>query len=413
MNSYAEKLPDAKAGEKFMRKTVYSFFILSVLSLTGIQTLFAQERSSFEEANNLYAAKKYDEAALIYQKLLGETSEINEKAKIIYNLGMTYAQLKKFDKAGQQFQNILEMNVDNREPGGNLMQIFRNYHHNSQLEIAKLRYQTGDFESALQGFRNLRKKYPFYTTCGTCRSEQNYRISLYEAATLERLKRNREAFDVYFKIGHPRLIEIYAANGQLEKLIEITHKKNEPVIKEYMQKYSYTREKASEFLPTRNYEDYFMAYDYGKDGNVSALLDVLRKSAATAQDGYLKDWTAKMLARNPHLVIPLISAELKNLKTYPYMFYRTLGLTATPEALEVLKNQALRATGWYDAESIVTSFMLAGEAGEKALKELEEKPLSENMRLALQKYKNSELAAKNYLEIEFAPLKKAALPSEF
>jgi hypothetical protein len=35
------------------------------------------------------------------------------------------------------------------------------------------------------------------------------------------------------------------------------------------------------------------------------------------------------------------------------------------------------------------------------------------MKLAIQKSKNGELPAKNYLEIKFAPLKKAELPDKF
>lgn len=396
-----------------MRKPIFLILIFSVFYLTGSSLLFGQNKSLLDEANDFYANKKYAEAAEIYRKLLGEISDADEKAKITYNLGMTFRLLKQSVEAKDQFQKILAINVSNREIKQGILGTFENYHHNAQLEIAKIQYETGDYESALKSFRDAFKKYPFKSGCGTCIRDQNYKITLYEAATLEQLNRNKEAFDAYFKIGHPRLIEIYAANKSLDKFIEFTAQKNEPTIKEYEKKYSYTREKIEYFLPTKNYKDFFKAYENSKSANAAALMNELRKLAASPQDTYIKDWTAKMLAANPRVAVPLVSAELKNLKTYPYIFYRTLGFAATPEAIAVLKSYAEKSTGWYEAESIVASLMLAGESGKNALKELEAKPLSENMKLAVAKYKNGEITAKNYLEMNFAPLDKTELPDEF
>lgn len=385
------------------------FFALLIFSAFA----FGQNKNPLDEANDFYANKKYTQAAEIYRKLLGEISDADEKAKITYNLGMTYRLLKQLSEAENQFQKILAINVSNREIKQGILGTFENYHHDAQLEIAKIQYETGNYESALKSSRDAFKKYPFKSNCGTCIRDENYKMTLFEAATLERLNRNKEAFDAYFKIGHPRLVEIYAANKDLEKFIEITAKKNEPTIREYEKKYSYTREKIEYFLPTKNYKDFFKAYENSKSGNVSALMNDLRKLAASPQDTYIKDWTAQMLAANLRLAVPLVSAELKNLKTYPYIFYRTLGFAATPEAIAILKSYAEKSTGWYEAESIVASLMLAGENGENAIRELEAKPLSENMKLAVAKYKNGELNAKNYSEMNFAPIVKSEMPEDF
>lgn len=392
-----------------MKKSV----ILFLFVFAGHIFLFGQNKDLMSEANSLYAAKKYSEAADIYKKLLDTASTPNEKSNIKYNLGMAFVQLGKFADAEREFRAVLSMDVDNRELLGKDPRFFRNYHYNSQLEIGKMQFEKGDFDSALESFRNTRTKYPFLSNCGICIRDESVKLSVYEAATLEYLNRNKEAFNVYFKITHPRLVEIYAENGQIEKLIKLIEKKDEPVIAEWMRKYSYTREKAKQFLPSRNYRDFFDAYEKSKSENTAALFDKLRELAKTAQDSYLKDWTARMLAENPRAAVPLISAELKNPKTFPYIFYRTLGFIATPEAVEILKNRAQNANGWYDAESIAASLMLAGEAGKAALKELETKPLNANMKLAVEKSKNGELLARNYLEIKFAPIKKAGLPEDF
>ena len=166
-------------------------------------------------------------------------------------------------------------------------------------------------------------------------------------------------------------------------------------------------------MPTRTYTDFFKFYELGKSENTAALMSELRKLATSPQDNYLKDWTAQMFAKNPSVSVPMIAAELKNLKTYPYIFYRTLGFAATPEAIEILKNQSAKINGWFDAESIVASLTLAGDAGKNALSELENQRLPENMKLAIQKYKSGELNAKNYEEVKFAPLSKSELPDNF
>ena len=395
-----------------MRKPGVLFFLFAVAVLSGVST-FAQIPSALEEADKLYAEKKYTEAAEIYRKFFGESSDPNERVKVSYKLGMTYVQLKKFPDAADQFQKTLSINAVNREITTGKALTFENYHHSAQLELAKIQLETGDYAAALQSFRDAATKYPFKSGCGTCIRDENYKISLYEAATLEYLNRNEEAFGTYFKIGHPRLIEIYAANGRLEKLIELTARKNEPSIKEYVQKYAYTDEKINEFLPSGIYKHYFKIYEFGKAENATALMNELRKHAASAQDAYLKDWTAKTLARNPRIAVALVSAELKNLKTYPYVFYRTLGFTATPEAIAVLKSQAEKCTGWYDCESVAASLMLAGANGETVLKELKSQKLSKNMLLAVEKYERGEIVARNYEEIKFAPLVKAEFPAEF
>lgn len=396
-----------------MRKLLFSIFIFSAFYLSASSFSFGQNANSIEEANKFYAERKYAEAIEIYRKLLGETSDADEQAQITYNLGMSYRLLKKTGEAEKEFQKILAINVSNRPIKQGILNTYANYHHNAQLEIAKIQYENGSFESALTSFRNAGKKYPFKSDCGNCIRDENYKTTLYEAATLERLDRNKEAFDAYFRIGHPRLIEIYGENKSFDRLIEITAKKNEPIFREYEKKYSYTREKIEYFLPTKNYKDFFKAYEYAKTDNSAALMTELRKLAASPQDNYLKDWTAKMLASNPRVAAALIAAELKNLKTYPYIFYRTLGFAATPEAIAILKAYAEKSPGWYESESIVASFALAGEAGKLAIKELEAKPLSEDMKLAIRKYKNGELAAKNYLEMNFAPIQKSELPFEF
>ena len=226
-----------------MKKTVILFSIIFTFAFSAVINCPAQSKSSLEQANSLYAAQKYTEASEIYKNLLGEITEPDEKAKVTYNLAMSFRQLKKFDEASANFQKTLAINVSNRPIKQGILSTYENYHHNAQLELAKIQFETGDYENALKSFRDAAKKYPFKSDCGTCIRDENYKTTLFEAATLEYSNRNGEAFNAYFKIGHPRLFEIYAANGQTEKLAEIIKKKNAPVIEEYKNKYFLQRRK--------------------------------------------------------------------------------------------------------------------------------------------------------------------------
>lgn len=393
-----------------MRKSVYSFLVIFTFIFVGVFSTFGQNKDILEEANQLYAAKQYGQAVSAYQKLLGEVPDAPTKAKIIFNLGMTYQQLKQYDKAIETFNRIFTMEVNDLEAGGNIMQAYRNYRPSAQWEIGNSLFAKGDYEGALAAYRATREKYPFRSWCGTCQQGFEYKYDLYEAVLLEHLGKYKDAVSGYLKISHPRLIEIYAANDQLADLKELIRVKDEPTIAERMRKYAWTREKAGEGLSTRVLSEYFRVYELGKEGNVSALMNLARQYAKNRNDSYIGDWIAKTLAKHPKLSVPFVSAELKNLQTYPHLFYRTLGFTGTPEAVAVLKAQAEKAISWYDAVAIVTALGLAGESGEAVLSELEQKSLSENMKLALQKYKNGELPAKLYEELKFPVSPKTKLP---
>ena len=393
-----------------MRKSVYLSLAISTIIFVSVFSTFGQNKDILEEANQLYAAKQYTQAGAAYQKLLGEVSDAPTKAKIIFNLGMTYQQLGQYDKAIETFQQIFTMDVNDREPGGNIMQAYRNYRPSAQWEIGNSLFAKGDYEGALAAYRTTREKYPFRSWCGTCQQSIEYKYDLYEAVSLEHLGKYKEAVSGFLKISHPRLLEIYAANDQLADLKDLIEAKDEPVIAERMNKYAWTREKASEGLSTQVFSQYFKIYELGKSGDVTALMNLARQYSKHSNDSYLGDWTAKTMAKHPRLAVALISAELRNLRTYPHLFYRILGFTGTPEAVVVLKAQAEKVINWYDAAAVVTALGLAGEPGASVLRELEGKSLSENMKLALQKYKNGELAPKTYESLKFPPIPKTKLP---
>jgi tetratricopeptide (TPR) repeat protein len=392
-----------------MSRIVNLFLAISVFACLLAAPLAAQEKDPLDEANQLYAAREYERAADAYQKLLAEFSDPPTRAKIIFNLGLTYKRLKQYDKAIETFNRIFAMTVNDREPGGNIMQLYRNYRPSAQWEIGNCLFAKGDYAGALAAYRATREKYPFQSGCGTCQASFEFRYVLHEAVTLEYLGRYEEAVASYLKIYHPRLVEIYEANGQLEDLKALIAAKDEPAILEKMQKYAWTREKASEYLGAWQFREFFKIYEFGKAGNITALMSAARKHRRQSNP-HLGDWIAKMLARDSRVAVPLIGSELKNLQSDPQLFYRALAFVGSPAALAVLKENAEKVVNSNDAAAFVRALSLAGADGERTLKEIEEKNTGENLKIAIRMYRDGRLNENSH-ELKFPPPPKRKLPA--
>jgi tetratricopeptide (TPR) repeat protein len=365
-------------------------FLMLVLTLSVI-VITAQEKDILAEANQLYTSRKYADAEQSYRNLLQQKLDEPTRAKVIFNLGLTYKQLKQYDKAIQTFEQIFAMAVNDREAGGNIMQAYRNYRPSAQWEIGKCLFAKGDYEGAYLAFRTTKEKYPFQTWCGTCRAGYERDYVVYQAISLEYLGRYREAVSLYWQIFDPRLVELYYDTGQIEDLKAMVAKKDEVYISERMQKYAWTREKASEYLPSGALNDFIELYDFEKAGDWASLLKSAPRLAPIKENGK-RNTAAEILARHPEQILPLIKKELDspNSRTPYRLYYEILGRAATDESLSVLKNLAAKEINWWVSAALVRSLSLAGAKGEKILREIEPNA-SENMKLAIERYRKGEL----------------------
>lgn len=394
-----------------MKKVTSKFLVFLILALLNAAS-FGQNKDSFETANQFYANRQYAQALSAYQKLLDETTDAPTKAKLVFNIGLTYQKLKNYDKAVETFKQIFAMEVNDREAGGNIMQTYRNYRPSAQWEIGNSLFAKGDYEGALAAYRASKEKHPFISGCGTCRASQQHKYILYEAVCLEYLGRYNEAVAVYLQIDEPRLAEIYEANGQLEDLKTIIAKKDEPKILELQKKYAWTREYIAGNLSSKQLTESIKIYELEKANNITALINLAQQFSKNGGYGR-QDVVAKMLARHPQQTVPFISSMLKRDGYLPEYFYQILGLTKTTEAVAILKNLAEKSYNWRDSVALVENLSLSGELGENALKELETKQLSENMRLALRKYRDGESTDDVNKKIKFPPVPQRKLPVEF
>ena len=96
-----------------------------------------------------------------------------------FNLGIGYRLDGKYDEAIKVFIDVLKSDVNDRDPGANIMEHFRNYRHKACYEISYNYEAKGEIEKALEYMELAKTKYEFQDVCGTC----------FEQAEERRLKR--------------------------------------------------------------------------------------------------------------------------------------------------------------------------------------------------------------------------------
>jgi hypothetical protein len=219
--------------------------------------------------------------------------------------------------------------------------------------------------------------------------ERDYAV--YQAITLEYLGRHSEAAALYWQTYDPRLVELYRAAGQFDDLKAILAKKDEIYISDRMRRYSFTREKASEYSPGSYLREYLAIYDLEKAENWMELIKAAVRFAPMKDNGR-QNAALEILARHQEQVIPIIKQELNKPteKTPFFLFYEILGLSATDESIALLKELAAKEANWWHVSSIVRALRLAGKSGENVIKELEP-TAKENLKLAIERHKKGEL----------------------
>jgi len=393
-----------------MRRTL--LFAVSTLLAFSITTSFhAQIPVGLDEINKLYAEGKYQNARDAYKALLDRTTDPPTRAKVVFNLGMTLQKLGQHDAAIDYFKQIFSIGADDREAGGNIMETYRNYSSRAQWEIGNSYFAKGDYENALAAYRLTREKYRFKSWCGTCMGSFEQRYLLYEAIMLDYLGRYSEASIPLLKADHPRVVEIYAEAGQLDDLKAYVSARSEVYIQQFMTKNKWTREYASQYYsPLRNVQRAISFYELEKAKNWTALI----RAAINDQTGYEnRNLAIKLLARNPSDVMPWLRPELARDDRSSWVVSEILARMGTDGSLEILKNRAVRYSGWYDAAVIVRGIGAAGPKGVAILDQLY--PTSQvNLKLAIERFRNGVLVVETTELPKFPPIVvKDKLPTTF
>ncbi|MGB8951742.1 MAG: tetratricopeptide repeat protein [Candidatus Aminicenantales bacterium] len=119
------------------------------------QTFTIKDESSlslFEEGNQLYAEKKYDEAISIYEQFIQKNPDIFQ---VHFNIGNCYKEKNELDKAMEEYKKILE-EVKNREEISGVKEIAAK----ALAAMGECYLKQKDFENAQKYFKSSIELYP-------------------------------------------------------------------------------------------------------------------------------------------------------------------------------------------------------------------------------------------------------------
>jgi tetratricopeptide (TPR) repeat protein len=97
--------------------------------------------------------------------------------KAVFNLGLLEYRRNNLRQAIAYFNQVLQAQPNDKEPGGNIMETNRNYSNRSALAISQCYEAMGAYGSALRYARLAQTKYPYYSWCGTCYNNANFALN--------------------------------------------------------------------------------------------------------------------------------------------------------------------------------------------------------------------------------------------
>ena len=105
------------------------------------------------------------------------------------NLGIVLKIQKKYPEAIEVFKSVLVSDVNDRDPGSNLMESFRNYRHKACTQIALCYEALKDYEKAIEYIHLAKEKYVFQADCGNCADNAAESLKQHEARITEKQKK--------------------------------------------------------------------------------------------------------------------------------------------------------------------------------------------------------------------------------
>jgi len=118
--------------------------------------------------NAFYESGDKARAIEVWQRIISEPHRTSEWPKAMYNLGLGEQKRGNFRQAMKYFDLLLESHPNDKEPGQNIMEVYRNYSHRSALQLSLCYEKIGDLNNALRYARLAKTSYPYHSWCGTC-----------------------------------------------------------------------------------------------------------------------------------------------------------------------------------------------------------------------------------------------------
>ncbi len=86
----------------------------------------------------------------------------------LYNCGWVHQKRRRLEEAIPFYEQLLNSDLDDRDPNPDLMSPYRNYHHSACLGLSECHEDLGNLEEALRYARLAQDTYPYQTWCLTC-----------------------------------------------------------------------------------------------------------------------------------------------------------------------------------------------------------------------------------------------------
>ena len=176
-----------------MNKTILILFIstfgFSAFGQDKADSLFATGGQLYGKQDFLGAIKCFKEIAINYKAF-------KYYDQSIYNLAYAYNEVTdSLEQAIFWYEKIRGSKVkDNKKVGGRgIFEPYANYKHYSTFNIANIEYHRGNYEKALDYYRQCLTKFPYYNESGTDLRVNKNRLTIFIVDCLKELKKYDEA----------------------------------------------------------------------------------------------------------------------------------------------------------------------------------------------------------------------------
>lgn len=123
-----------------------------------------------EEGIEAYKADNYDKALSLWEKGYA-TGKGDCYGKCLFNMAFVYRNMEDYDNMRKAFQRVLDSDLNDRDPGPDIMEPYANYHHNAAMKWALIERDLGNYDET---FRLLRL------------AETEYDVDIFSATTYEK-----------------------------------------------------------------------------------------------------------------------------------------------------------------------------------------------------------------------------------
>jgi len=174
-----------------MKQTLTIVLVLFAFSVQGqkkAEKLFQKALSNYESGN-------YYQAAIGFKKIVENYKRFEYYDQCFYNTAYSFHQADSIEKSITWYEKIRASNLedDDRVGGRGIFEPYANYKHYSTFNIATIEYNRGNYEKALDYYRQSLEQYPYYNESGTDLRVNKNRLTIYMTDCLEKLERNEEA----------------------------------------------------------------------------------------------------------------------------------------------------------------------------------------------------------------------------